>query len=148
MLLILMRHGDAEPPGAAGERDLTEKGRRDTRSTGKQLHAAGFEPEIIYHSGKKRAAETARFLAESAGPDATIERIVGLTPHDDVLDMANEISRISAPAAVVGHMPHLMNLLFHLCGFQDTPPFGTAHAAVLRCVDSRWEIEKIFRPKP
>lgn len=141
-----MRHGEAEPPGGVDERGLTQKGASDARSVAAQLQEAGFTAEIIYHSGKKRAEQTARILAEHAGSGAAIERIAGLAPHDDIIEIAQELDRADVPTAVVGHMPHLTNLVYHLCGNQDTPPFGTAHAAVLKQIDSAWEVQHIFHP--
>ena len=48
--------------------------------------------------------------------------------------------------AIVGHMPHLTNLVFHLCGTQDTPPFGPADAVTLKRGDPSWELEEVFHP--
>ncbi len=146
MVVILMRHGEAEEPGSADERGLTGKGEDDAGSVADQLHAAGYDAEMIYHSGKKRAAQTALILAGRAGDDAVLETIAGLAPHDDVIDIAAELDRAAVPTAVVGHMPHLTNLVYHLCGNQDTPPFGTSHAVVLEQVDSAWEVQQVFRP--
>ena len=88
MALILMRHGEAEHPGSADERGLTDKGQRDAESVADQLFEAGYEVGILFHSGKKRAAQTAEVLAHRIGRGAHIEKVIGLGPHDDVSDIA------------------------------------------------------------
>ncbi len=146
MILVLMRHGEADGPDHPGERGLTEKGVADVRSVSDSLRETGYDLGIILHSGKKRAARTAAILAERAGKNARIEKIAGLAPHDDVEEVAVELGRLTVPAAVVGHMPHLVKLISHLCGQQEVSLLGTAHAAVLERRGDSWEAIHVVRP--
>ncbi len=145
MALIVMRHGEARTD-QSGNKVLTEKGRKDVADVAEQLFEAGYEVRLIFHSGKARSAQTAEILAEKIGRSARIEKVGGLNPDDDVFEIAKEINRVQVSLAVIGHMPHVSNLILHMTGVQDTPPFGTAHAVTLNHGEPDWEIEEPFSP--
>jgi phosphohistidine phosphatase len=68
-LIWLLRHGDAEngegKPDA--ERELTEKGERQSRDAGKALKALGVEIDVCLTSPKVRAKQTAELACEPLG---------------------------------------------------------------------------------
>ena len=146
MALILMRHGRAEP-GPSGEKELTAVGEKQAEDVAYQLFEAGYEVQLVLHSGKLRASQTAAILAARIGHSAIVQHVAGLLPTDDVIDIANEINRATVSVAVVGHMPHISNLLFHLTGVQDTPAFEAAAAMTLKKGAVDWEIDEEFHPK-
>jgi phosphohistidine phosphatase len=79
-VIWLLRHGDAEAgegkPDA--ERDLTEKGERQSRDAGRALKELGVELEICLTSPKVRARRTAELVCESLGaPIEDDERLAG-----------------------------------------------------------------------
>ena len=49
------------------ERSLTPRGEEETRKISKAAKRQGVCPKKIYHSGKKRAEQTAEIIAEQAG---------------------------------------------------------------------------------
>jgi phosphohistidine phosphatase len=71
--LWLLRHGDAEaPPGVPdADRQLTEKGRRQSLSAGRALARLNLGFEAIYTSPRRRALDTAHLAAGA----------LGLAPH-------------------------------------------------------------------
>ena len=101
-MIWLLRHGDAEPgegkPDA--ERDLTEKGERQSRNAGKALKELGVELEVCLTSPKVRARRTAELACESLG--APIEEDERLAGGDfDPLELAAGHSEVM----LVGHEP-------------------------------------------
>ena len=60
-MIWLLRHGDAEDGAGKpdAERELTEKGERQSRDAGKALKALGVEFDVCLTSPKVRAKRTA-----------------------------------------------------------------------------------------
>jgi phosphohistidine phosphatase len=80
LLIWVLRHGDAE----AGEgkpdadRDLTEKGERQSRHAGEALKALGVELDICLTSPKVRAKRTAELACEVLGVRVEVDdRLAG-----------------------------------------------------------------------
>lgn len=98
----MLRHGDAEDgegkPDA--ERELTEKGERQSRDAGKALKALGVELDVCLTSPKVRAKQTAELACESL--DCPIEEDERLAGGDfDPL----EVSAGRGEVMLVGHEP-------------------------------------------
>jgi phosphohistidine phosphatase len=101
-VIWLLRHGDAEDgegkPDA--ERELTEKGERQSRNAGKALKALGVEFDVCLTSPKARAKQTAELACESL--DCPIEEDERLAGGDfDPL----EVSAGRGEVMLVGHEP-------------------------------------------
>lgn len=144
--VILMRHGHALPPEEDPERGLSERGKREAESVADRLAAEGARVEIVYHSGKKRALETARILSARIAAGAPPLRRNGLEPHDEASDVAADLASTEMGTAVVGHLPHLEHLLARLLGRRAVPSFGTANAVLLRREGSGWTLAAFFVP--
>jgi phosphohistidine phosphatase len=101
-VIWLLRHGDAEDGEGKpdGERELTEKGERQSRDAGKALKALGVEFDICLTSPKVRAKQTAELACESL--DCPIEEDERLAGGDfDPL----EVSAGRGEVMLVGHEP-------------------------------------------
>ncbi len=74
-MIWLLRHGDAEDGEGKddADRELTEKGREQSRAAGRALAAMGVELDAILSSEKVRAFDTARLFAEAYGTEMEIE---------------------------------------------------------------------------
>ena len=66
-MLWLLRHGDAHDGSPDAERELSEKGREQSRTAGAALAALGVELDACLTSPKVRAVDTARLACESLG---------------------------------------------------------------------------------
>jgi len=108
MKLYLVQHGMALPKEVDPDRSLSDDGRDEVEKVAHFLQKAGVIVPKIYHSGKTRAAQTARILAGrlSAG---NVEYQPGMGPGDDVADFARIIEG-NGDALYVGHLPHLGKL--------------------------------------
>ena len=122
MDIYLLRHAEAEeqrPGRPDGERELTEKGRRQSRRAAEWLKAQGMELEAIISSPLIRAVQTAQPVAEALGKAiVTDKRLAGLRlTAEAVRDMAREYGAAES-LLLVGHEPDMGDLIAELTGGQ------------------------------
>ncbi|MCX7677851.1 MAG: phosphohistidine phosphatase SixA [Spirochaetes bacterium] len=109
MKIILLQHGDAKPENIDPSRPLTEKGQLQAKKAAEFLKRLPSYPDVIMHSGKKRALETAEIICFALGGIKREERS-NLGPNDDVQPFLNEILGETRSILVVGHQPFLGKL--------------------------------------
>ena len=112
-LIWLLRHGDAEAgegkPDA--ERDLTEKGERQSLDAGLALKQLGVELDVCITSPKVRAKRTAELACEALGvPIEEDERLAG--GDFDPL----EIAAGRGESMLVGHEPDFSQAVAFITG--------------------------------
>ena len=101
-MIWLRRHGDAEDGSGKpdAERELTEKGERQSRNAGKALKALGVELDVCLASPKVRARQTAELACEALG--TTVQEDDRLAGGDfDPLELAAGHGEVM----LVGHEP-------------------------------------------
>jgi phosphohistidine phosphatase len=101
-VIWLLRHGDAEAGEGKtdAERDLTEKGARQSVAAGKALKALGIELDVCLTSPKVRARRTAELACEQLGvPVEDDDRLKG-GDFDPV-----EVAAGRGEVMLVGHEP-------------------------------------------
>lgn len=108
MKLYLVQHGEAKKEDVDPERSLTESGIEEVRKTSNLLKKMGIRIDKIYHSGKKRAYQTAKIFSESL--NAPCEESDGLNPLDDVKPWYDRIQLEEKDIMIVGHLPFLEKL--------------------------------------
>lgn len=128
--LYLVHHGDAVGPDVDPMRPLSARGRLDVESLASRAAAHGVKPDVIWHSGKLRARQTADLFRHACQPLAECGAVRGLQPDDPprwALDLLLEETR---RVMIVGHMPQLPRLLRLLVSgtpdadAPDFPPHG------------------------
>ena len=112
-MIWLLRHGDAEhvegKPDAA--RELTAKGRRQSRDAGLALAALGVELDACLSSPKIRARDTAELACEPLGVEVELDdRLAG--GDFDPLELAAGRSDVM----LVGHAPDLPSAIAYVTG--------------------------------
>ena len=132
MIIYLLRHGEAEDVGPGGartdaERRLTENGKERLRRAAPTWRRAVESLDAIYVSPLVRARETAVYLADAARCPEPAQVREFLTPESDPaaavrLILADATAGRSA-IALVGHEPHLGDLLGELLGAHGAVPF-------------------------
>jgi len=121
--LLLLRHAKAAI--ATGhddfERALIERGRRDATRIGGYMARAGLVPALIYHSGARRARETAE-LVRAAWPDfveARVEPRLYEAARATVETIVRGLPDAAASVMIVGHNPSLIDVANRLAGRGD-----------------------------
>ena len=111
-----MQHGTPVSKEEDPDRPLSEKGKRDVEKVAEILHACPIMPKEIHHSGKTRARETAEIIASGLGAGTGAKARGGLSPLDEVEEIAQELCRAETDTFIVGHLPHLGRLAASLLG--------------------------------
>ena len=137
MLLLILRHGKAEP-GRAGAPDssrrLTAEGKELLRPVLSRAAESGVKPETVLVSPYVRARETAEIAREMLGVSEQPLACDALTPDSDPKSVWDEV-RVHSQASqlmLVGHNPLLSSLLSALIA--DGRPMDLQTAS-LACVD-------------
>lgn len=131
MRIVLVRHAESVPRGTVprdGARPLTPRGRRRFALAARALRRAGFRFDVVLHSPRLRATETADLLARCAvGP-------FRVTPHLARRPSEALLAEIRGTCvALVGHEPWLSELAALLVtGDADAAPkFALGKGGVL-----------------
>ena len=110
MRLYLVQHGEAMAEEVDPARPLSEKGKTDVSKIAKFLKEKNIKADIIWHSTKKRAIQTAQILAEFIKPEQGTTERQGLAPNDPVDKLHQELTRENKDLMIVGHLPFLQKL--------------------------------------
>jgi phosphohistidine phosphatase len=111
MHLYIMRHGDAKPKNEDPERGLSDRGREEVSAVSGVLSRTGAEIDEIWHSGKRRAEQTAGILADRLKTETRVVPRNGLNPNDSPVLLMGELERRSKNLVIVGHLPQLGRLV-------------------------------------
>ena len=111
MRLYLVHHADAIGPDIDPSRPLSAQGRATAEALAQRAAERGVKPDVIWHSGKLRAKQTAEFFWRRCHPLAEFSATRGLQPDDPPRWIADTLIGESRQIMLVGHMPHLALLL-------------------------------------
>jgi phosphohistidine phosphatase len=146
MRLVLIRHGIAQelndvPPRPSrpvptdSDRALTPKGRKRVKSAAAGLREIGVAADVIFHSGLRRARETAELMVGAlAGKRRALQETEALVPAADPAHFIGELQKQRAKNVVaVGHAPNLDRVIAFLVGegAKTITELGKAGAAAL-----------------
>ena len=145
MLLILMRHGRAEPKRAGlsdFERGLTELGRLEVSLVTRLFPV---KPLVIFTSPLRRAVETAEEVSRTLS-GVEVRRDWGLEPERASLSSLREMNLMSYESAViVGHAPSIEDIASTLIGgCRVKMPAGSALGLEVSSIDLGQGILKFF----
>ena len=129
-MILLLRHGDAEPDQGDGDaaRRLTAKGEAQAVAAGRAIARIGLEVEICLTSPRVRALATARLACESLDLDPEISEPIGTGDYDTLELVAGRENVL-----LVGHEPALSTEVARLTG---APAFKVRS---LRRLQVTWE---------
>ena len=111
MKLYLAQHGEALSKDEDPERPLSEQGRRDVEAIAALAGEAGVRVARVWHSGKRRAGQTAQILARVMLPRRKATAIGGINPNDPVEDFIADADVWQDDTLVVGHLPFMSRLV-------------------------------------
>jgi len=152
MKLYLIQHGEAKSEAEDPERSLTSKGEKEIMSVSKAASGLPIIPSKVYHSGKLRAKQTAKIVANVLKiPDLNVQAAQGLNPNDNIHPWAERISKEKEDLMLVGHLPFLEKLTSSLlCGDENARLVLFRYGAIV-CLDQkgdkRWAVRWILTPE-
>ena len=114
MEIYLIQHAESVSEREDPARPLSEQGKGTMEKIGGFAARLKIKPDVIFHSGKLRAKQTAEILARSLQLLDKVRERQGLGPSDDVEPVARWLREESARGvvgiAIVGHLPFLDKL--------------------------------------
>jgi len=117
VLLYLVQHAEAKKEAEDPTRGLTDKGFRDIALTALFSHDQDVAVNRIYHSGIKRAQQTAQALSDQVHPKEGVSEADWLAPMDDPKIWKERLSNMLEDIMLVSHLPYLAKLAsLLLCG--------------------------------
>ena len=151
MKLYLVQHAKAASKEMDPERPMTDEGRRDIQKVAAFIKPLKLCVDYLWHSGKKRAVQTAEILAEAIevrqGPIARD----GLGPTDDVTIVKNELASLQQGVMVVGHLPFLGKLgALLLTGSESANAVAFRQGGIV-CLsqsdEGQWQVDWMVTPE-
>ena len=150
MKLYLVQHAKAASKDIDPDRSLTEEGLRDIQKVAAFIKPLALSADYLWHSGKKRAQQTAGILAEVITINIEHTAREGLAPNDDVKVIENEIMSLKQNIMIVGHLPFLSKLASLLLTGRDSSNTVAFKNAGIVCLnytdDNQWQLDWIIIP--
>ena len=151
MLLYLVQHAEAKKEEEDPERGLTDKGFRDIARTAVYAQKLGVTVNAIYHSGKKRAAQTGKVLSDYLKPEKGAAETDSLAPLDDPETWAKRIAEMNGDILLAGHLPYLAKLAGLLLCRDKEKMFVDFRMGGIVCLkrfdDGKWAMEWMIIPE-
>lgn len=148
-MLFLVHHGDAVGPDVNPMRPLSDRGRVEVDMLAQTAAERGAKPDVIWHSGKLRARQTAEAYLKRCNPFASFSAARGLQPTDPTNWIVDAITGEARDILLAGHFPHLPRLLGRLTsGNPDAGPveFPLNGIVALEEVEGKWMERWRLRP--
>lgn len=132
MRLYLVQHGEAVPKEVDADRPLTREGGEAVRRVARFLeHCPDVHVDVIFHSGKTRAAQTAQILARTLKPAGGVVEGKELSPTSLPWGWVERLKNMEQDALIVGHLPHLRRLnALLICQDENKPCVAFQYACV------------------
>ena len=151
MRIYLVQHGQAKSEDIDPDRHLTEKGIADVKKMSNFLKAAGLRVDVIWHSGKARAVQTADILAQGVAAAQGVTQHRGLSPNDDVRPIRDELMQSGVDVMIVGHLPFLSKLASLLITGNDSANVVAFQQGGAVCLeqteDKKWQVRWMVIPE-
>ena len=140
-MVYLVHHADAVSPDVDAQRPLSERGRIHAERLAADSAGRGVKPEVVWHSGKLRARQTAEALWRACNPLAEFSATRGLQPNDAPEFVRDQLTGETRDVVLVGHMPNLERVHALLLPRDDREPFPL-HGLVALEFDGRLWVER------
>lgn len=149
MNLYLVQHGEAKTKTEDPERALTQSGAVVVERMAAWAAAAAIEVDQVWHSGKRRAQQTAEILANAIAPSGGVTSVSGINPNDDVAPWSETLAKEDRSVMLVGHLPFLSRLASLLLVDDPAEEIIRFHNAGIVCLvheENRWLLRWIVTP--
>lgn len=137
MRLYLVHHGDAVGPDVDVRRPLSAPGLASVERLASLAATRGAKPQVVWHSGKLRAKQTAEAYWRACNALAEFSATRDLQPDDQPSWIRDRLRFEPRDLLLAGHYPHLPRLLSLLRGGTDdtSAPFPQHGIVALRTDD-------------
>ncbi len=142
MKLYLVRHGEVSTGEVFPNRPLSQKGKADVFKMGKFLKDADVRVDVLWHSKKLRAVQTAQILEKIIEVDK--EKIVEkeeLSPTAPANNLLKQIIKENTNLMIVGHLPFLQkisSLLLVNSEYEELVRFSSGGIVCLKRESDKW----------
>ena len=152
--LYLAHHGLTVDAHDDMRRPRSERGRRALERVAAAAAERRVKPELIWHSGKLRAKQTAEVYWRACNPLAALEATRDVQPDDQPQWMADRLRFERRCILIAGHYPHLPRLLATLlngdsAGAVSFPMHGLVALSTAddgASWSERWRLESHLEP--
>jgi phosphohistidine phosphatase len=145
--VYLVHHGDAVGPEVDPRRPLSASGREAVERLAAEAAARGVSPDVVWHSGKLRAKQTAEAFWRACNALAEFSATRDIQPDDPPTWLRDRLRGESRDILVAGHFHHLPRLLTLLIGESVPAGFPLHGVVALESADEgetwveRWRLE-------
>lgn len=148
MNLYILQHGEAVPKEIDPERPLSEHGKRDIRILARHMQNMGVQLGNVFHSGKLRAEQSARLIAETLSPEIQPVKTEGLNPNDDPAVINGDIEQMNENILIASHMPFVSRLCSTLLTGTTDAEFASIPGTLfcLEKADDKWRLACMLTP--
>jgi phosphohistidine phosphatase len=149
MRLFLVQHGEAKSQSEDPTRPLSEVGLRNVEKVAAWMSKSRENVAEIWHSGKKRAEQTASIFGKHLLPPHGVIPVPNLNPEDSILPIANNLNEIQDSLMIAGHLPYLGLLASYLVtGDKHSQVIRFQNAGVVCLIreQGRWSVAWIVVP--
>lgn len=152
MKLYLVQHGEALAKAQDPARPLTAQGERDARAIAQRLREAGVRVERVWHSGKRRAEQTAQLLARAVLPRGRHPQAIdGINPKSPVEEFCIDADVWEEDTLVVGHLPFMARLVALLVTGSSEREVVDYRPGSVVCLEraeaGHWVVQWMLRPE-
>jgi phosphohistidine phosphatase len=146
-----MQHGKPVPKEEDPDRPLSDQGKGDVGRMSEFLRESGLKVQEAYHSGKTRAKQTAEIMLSQLNPDVKAQERAGLSPLEDVKEIASLIKGAHKDLLIAGHLPHLGKLASLLIAGDEGIPVVSFQQGGVVCLEKdeegRWSLAWMLVPE-
>jgi len=151
MQLYLVRHGEAKPKSEDPKRGLTDEGMRAVRRLAGFVSLLGVQAEVIWHSTKPRAEQTARIFASAVEDSQGLVERKDLGPNDPIGPVREAIEKGKRDVMIVGHLPFLEKLAAALLTGDENQDVIELEVGGVGCLHRRedgiWRVRWLVMPE-
>ncbi len=148
MELYLVQHGIAVSEEVDPHKGISREGRLQTLRVLAFLCVKDFNVDVLWHSKKQRAVDTAYVIQDNISIKEVVARD-DLSPLSEIKDLPNEIIQLDKNLMIVGHLPFLGRLVSQLITGSDNYELVSFKHSGVVCLDykdSKWRIKWIVAP--
>jgi phosphohistidine phosphatase len=107
--------------------------------------------DYLWHSGKRRAQQSAEVLAKVVTVNKATAARQGLNPNDDVKTLKDELASAQQDTMIVGHLPFLGKLAsLLLAGSESANTVAFKQGGIVcltRSEENQWQIDWMVTPQ-